>query len=133
MKPKIKTLLEEIDSYQLLEILTSLTEKYSFLEGDIEFLLAPKNIKNPQSYYNKLVKKAIDTNSWSKFPNKGVVGLEKMISRLELLEKVGNSQEAIKLATAILAIIQRTKKKYNNQNVEELKALSLKLIRFRDE
>jgi len=120
MKTKLKNILEEADSYQLLEILTILCEKYSYLDGEIEFILNPRNTKNPQSYYNKLVKKSIDTNSWSKFPNKGVKGLNESLEKLNLLQNFGNSQEASKLARSILDIIARCKKNYNTQNVEDL-------------
>jgi hypothetical protein len=127
MKSKIKLILEEADKDQLLEIIQSLCDKHKTLADDIEFLLTPKNIKNPQSYYNKLVKKAIDTNSWSKFPNKGVVGLQRMVEKLEFFQKINNQPEAEKLAKSILDIISRTKKKYNNQNVEELNIIKVKL------
>jgi len=127
MKSKIKFLLEEADKDQLLEIIQSLCDKHKTLADDIEFLLTPKNIKNPQSYYNKLVKKAIDTNSWSKFPNKGVAGLQRMLEKLEFFQKINNQPEAEKLAKSILDIISRTKKKYNNQNVEELNEIKVKL------
>lgn len=130
MKPKIRTILEESDKDQLFEIIMSLTEKYKTLAEDIEFILEPKKIKNPQSYYNKLVKKTIDTNSWSKFPNKGVKGLEEMMVKLEFFEKIGNFQESQKLATAILSVIERCRKNYNNQNTEELKAIKIKLNNY---
>ena len=130
MKPKIRAILEEVDKDQLFEIIMSLDEKYKTLGEDIEFILNPKKIKNPQSYYNKLVKKAIDTNSWSKFPNKGVKGLEIMIDKLEFFEKIGNYLEAQKLAIAILGVIERCRKKYNNQNVEELRIIRNKLQKY---
>jgi hypothetical protein len=130
MKPKIRTILEEADKDQLFEIIMSLTEKYKTLAEDIEFILDPKKIKNPQSYYNKLVKKSIDTNSWSKFPNKGVKGLEEMVVKLEFFEKIGNFQEAQKLATAILSVIERCRKNYNNQNTDELKVIKNKLQNY---
>lgn len=127
MKPKIKLLLEGADSSQLLEIIDILSEKYKQLPEEIEFILSPRNIKNPQSYYNKLVKKAIDTNSWSKFPNKGVKGLEEMLVKLELFQKMGNVLEANKLGLAIQGILDRCKKKYNTQNVDELLQVQEKL------
>lgn len=130
MKPKMKTFLEEADKDQLLEILTSLCDKYKYLSEEIEFLLHPKNIKNPQSYYNKLVKKAIDTNSWSKFPNKGVKGLEEMLAKLEFLEKIGNRLEAEKLAKPILEVVARCRRNYNSQNQEELTSIKSKLTRY---
>ena len=130
MKPKIRTILEDADKDLLFEIIMSLTEKYKTLSEDIEFILEPKKIKNPQSYYNKLVKKTIDTNSWSKFPNKGVKGLDEMIVKLEFFEKIGNFQEAQKLALAILGVIERCRKNYNNQNVEELKSLKNRLQKY---
>ena len=130
MKPKIKTLLEEADQDQLLEIIMALCEKYKQLPEEIEFILSPKNIKNPQSYYNKLVKKAIDTNSWSKFPNKGVKGLQEMVTKLDFLEKIGNIFEAQKLAKAILDIITRCKRKYNSQNEDSLLEIKIKLQRY---
>jgi len=128
MKPKIRTILEEADNSLLFEIILSLCEKHKTLGEDIEFILNPKNIKNPQSYYNKLVKKAIDTNSWSHFPNKGVNGLQEMVVKLEFFQKIGNFQEAQKLTEAILAIIERCRRNYNNQNVAELKEMRLKLM-----
>lgn len=127
MKSKVKELLEEADSSQLIEIITLLSEKYKQLPEEIEFILNPKKLKNPQSYYNKLVKKAIDTNSWSKFPNKGVTGLEQMLEKFNLLNKVGNFDEANKLKIAILGILQRCKKKYNTQNIEELEKIKIVL------
>ena len=130
MKPKIKTLLEESDQDQLLEIIMALCEKYKQLPEEIEFILSPKKVKNPQSYYNKLVKKAIDTNSWSKFPNKGVKGLEEMAVKLEFLEKIGNTLEAQKLAKSILDIISRCKRKYNSQNEDSLLEIKIKLQRY---
>ncbi len=130
MKPKLQTFLEEADKDQLLEIIASLCEKHKTLEDDINFLLNPKNIKNPQSYYNKLVKKAIDTNSWSKFPNKGVVGLLNMVEKLEFFQKIGNIAEAEKLAKSVLDIIARTRRNYNRQNNEELDRIELKLQRW---
>jgi hypothetical protein len=130
MKPKIKTLLEESDQDQLLEIIMVLCEKYKQLPEEIEFILSPKNVKNPQSYYNKLVKKAIDTNSWSKFPNKGIKGLEDMLNKLQFLEKIGNIFEAQKLAKAILDIIARCKRKYNSQNEEQLLNIKIKLQKY---
>jgi hypothetical protein len=130
VKPKLKTILEEADKDQLFEILVLLCEKYKYLSEDIEFILSPREIKNPQSYYNKLVKKAIDTNSWSKFPNKGVKGLQEMIDKVFFLEKIGNIFEAQKLAKSILETISRTKKNYNSQNVEDIQALKIKLHRY---
>ncbi len=128
MKPKIRAILEEADNSLLFEIIMNLCEKHKTLSEDIEFILNPKNIKNPQSYYNKLVKKAIDTNSWSHFPNKGVKGLQEMMLKLEFFQKIGNFQEAQKLAEAILGVIQRCRKNYNNQNVEELETIKSNLI-----
>ena len=130
MKPKIKTLLEEADQDQLLEIIMLLCEKYKQLPEEIEFILSPKNIKNPQSYYNKLVKKSIDTNSWSKFPNKGIKGLQEMLVKLLFLEKIGNIFEAQKLAKSILDVVARCKRKYNSQNEENLLDIKNKLIRY---
>lgn len=130
MKPKIKTILEESEREQLLDVLNALVDKYNYLNEELEFILIPKNIKNPQSYYNKLVKKAIDTNSWSKFPNKGIKGLELMLGKLEFLEKMGNYAECQKLAIAILEVIARCKRNYNNQNVEELKKIRIKLQKY---
>ena len=130
MKPKIRAILEEVDKDQLFEIIMSLDEKYKTLGEDVEFILSPKKIKNPQSYYNKLVKKAIDTNSWSKFPNKGVKGLEIMVDKLQFFEKIGNYLEAQKLAIAVLGVIERCRKKYNNQNVEELMIIRNKLQKY---
>jgi len=127
MKSKIKYLLEEADSSQLLEILDILCQKYKQLPEEIEFILSPKNIKNPQSFYNKLVKKAIDTNSWSRFPNKGVKGLQEMITKLELFQKIGNHLEAKKLGIAIAGILDRCQKKYNTQNVSELFDIRIQL------
>jgi hypothetical protein len=130
LRPKTKEQLSEAGHEQILDILFTLCEKYPNLGGEIEFLLYPKSIKNPQSYYNKLVKRAIDTNSWSHFPNKGIKGLEEMSAQVFFFEKIGNEREAIKLATAILDIIARTRKRRNNQNVTELKEIKHKLSRF---
>ena len=130
LKSKIKNVLVEAERDQLLDILLSLCEKYTNLGEDIEFLLNPKLMKNPQSYYNKLVKRAIDTNSWSHFPNKGVKALEEMATKVEFMYKIGNESEAKKLAKAIIDIIVRTKKKYNNQNVAELAFIKQKLLKY---
>jgi len=130
MKPKIRAILEEADKDQLFEIIMSLSEKYKTLGEDIEFILDPKKIKNPQSYYNKLVKKTIDTNSWSKFPNKGVKGLEEMVDKFEFFIKIGNNLEAQKLCNAILAVIERCRKNYNSQNAEELLSIKNRLNIF---
>ena len=130
LKSKIKNVLVEAERDQLLDILLSLCEKYTNLGEDIEFLLSPKLMKNPQSYYNKLVKRAIDTNSWSHFPNKGVKALEEMTTKVEFMSKIGNESEAKKLAKAMADIIVRTKKKYNNQNVEELKQVAYRISKY---
>jgi hypothetical protein len=130
MKRTLFALLEEAGPEQVLDILMSLCEKYPYLAEDIEFIMQPKLIKNSQAYYNKLAKKAIDTNSWSKFPNKGVKGLEKMVEKIRFLETVGNHLEAAKLAKAVLDIIARCKRNYNSQNQEELAAIQDKLGRY---
>jgi hypothetical protein len=130
LKSKTKALLLEVERDQILDILFALCEKYPNLGEEIEFLLYPKSIKNPQSYYNKLVKRAIDTNSWSHFPNKGVKGLGEMVEKVIFMEKIGNDPEAIKLAKAILDVINRTKKKYNNQNQDELENIKYSLRKF---
>jgi hypothetical protein len=114
----------------VLDILLSLCEKYPNLGEEVEFLLYPKSIKNPQSYYNKLVKRAIDTNSWSHFPNKGVKALTEMATKVEFMAKIGNDPEAAKLAQAVLEIIARTKRKYNDQNREELDDLRYRLRKY---
>jgi hypothetical protein len=130
LKCKTKQILVDAERDQLVDILLSLCEKYPNLGEDIEFLLYPKAIKNPQSYYNKLVKRAIDTNSWSHFPNKGVRGLEEMTEKINFLEKIHNDPEATKLAKAVLDIIARAKRNYNNQNQEELENIKYKLRRY---
>jgi hypothetical protein len=130
LKSKTKQTLVDAEHDQLIDILLALCEKYPNLGEDIEFLLHPKAIKNPQSYYNKLVKRAIDTNSWSHFPNKGVKGLSEMTDKVSFLEKIGNDMEAVKLAKAILDIIARAKRNYNNQNQEELENIKYKLRRY---
>ena len=130
LKAKIKTQLMEAEHDQILDILLSLCEKYPNLGEDIEFFISPKSIKNPQSYYNKLVKRAIDTNSWSHFPNKGIKGLTEMTEKAEFMAKIGNDPEAKKLVKAILEIIARTKRKYNNQNVEELEFIKHQLRKY---
>jgi hypothetical protein len=130
LKSKTKQILVEAERDQLVDILLSLCEKYPNLGEDIEFLLYPKAIKNPQSYYNKLVKRAIDTNSWSHFPNKGVRGLEEMVDKINFFEKIHNYPEATKLAKAVLDIIARAKRNYNNQNQEELENIKYKLRRY---
>jgi hypothetical protein len=130
MKPKLKELLEESSMELLLEILETLCLKDPKLEPEIEFILNPKKFKYPQSYYNKYAKNAIDTNSWTKFPNKGVAGLERCFSKVQFFESIGNFEEAAKLAKAIIDIIKRCKKKYNNQNVDELKSLERRLAKY---
>jgi hypothetical protein len=120
MKAKLKDKLAEASEDQLIDILDSLCSKYKFLEAEIEFVLSPKKIKETQSYYNRFVKQAIDTNSWSKFPNKGIDGLNKCLDRLRVFENVGNRLEAKKIAEAILIIINKCKSKYNNHNIEDL-------------
>lgn len=116
--------LSEADSGQLLDIIMTLCDKHKTLAEEIEFLIKPKSIKKPQSYYNKLVKKAIDTNSWSKFPNKGVKGLEQMLSKMNFFVEIGNPDEAVKLARAISDIVMRCRKKYNSQNQAELEQIA---------
>ncbi|MBC7471818.1 MAG: hypothetical protein H7196_00930 [candidate division SR1 bacterium] len=130
LKSKTKQILIDAERDQLLDILLALCEKYPNLGEEIEFLLYPKTIKNPQSYYNKLVKRTIDTNSWSHFPNKGVKGLLEMVDKIIFFEKINNDLEGIKLAKAVLDIIARTKRNYNNQNAEELEEISYKLRRY---
>jgi hypothetical protein len=130
MKPKLIELLEESSMELLLEILETLCLKDSKLEPEIEFILNPKKFKYPQSYYNKYVKNAIDTNSWTNFPNKGVTGLERCYTRVQFFESIGNLEEAAKLAKAIIDIIKRCKKKYNYQNVDELKSLEKRLSKY---
>ena len=89
MKAKLKEKLSEIPNDFLLEILDNLCEKNQHLEKEIEFILNPTKIKYAQSYYNRLVKTAIDTNSWSHFPNKGIIGLRTCVSKMQLLQSVG--------------------------------------------
>jgi hypothetical protein len=130
LKLKTKQILLDAEHDHIVDILLTLCEKYPNLGEEIEFLLYPKFIKNPQSYYNKLVKRAIDTNSWSHFPNKGVKGLGEMADKVSFLENIGNDLEASKLGKAILDIIARTKRNYNNQNQEELENIRYKLRKY---
>lgn len=123
MKPKLKELLLESSSDQLLDVIEALCGKDKSLENEIEFLLNPKKIKHPQSYYNKFVKKSIDTNSWSKFPNKGITGLKICLEKIKLFESFGNIDESKKMKIAIKGILERCKRKYNSQNVMELKQI----------
>lgn len=120
MKQKLKERLSEMPNDFLLEILESLCERDKTLENEIEFILSPAKIKRHQSYYNRFVKAAIDTNSWSHFPNKGVTGLLKCLEKMKLLNNAKNYTEAEKMGISILGIISRCQKKYNNQNKEEL-------------
>ena len=120
MKAKLKEKLSEIPNDFLLEILDTLCEKNTHLEKEIEFILSPSKIKYAQSYYNRLVKTAIDTNSWSHFPNKGVIGLRNCVHKMQLFQNAGNDIEARKLALAITGIIERCRRRYNNQNQDEL-------------
>lgn len=120
MKAKLKEKLEEAPPEMLLEILDALCEKNKHLENEIEFILSPSKIKYAQSYYNRLVKTAIDTNSWSHFPNKGIVGLWTCVDKMRLFQDAGNYLEARKLSMAIEGIIERCRRRYNNQNQEGL-------------
>ena len=120
MKAKLKEKLSEIPNDFLLEILDNLCEKNQHLEKEIEFILNPTKIKYAQSYYNRLVKTAIDTNSWSHFPNKGIIGLRTCVSKMQLLQSVGNDQEARKLALAITGVIDRCNRNYNYNNQDQL-------------
>jgi hypothetical protein len=130
MKQKLKETLFESSNDLLLEIIETLCNRDKNLENEIEFLLNPKKIKNPESHYNKFVKKAIDTNSWSKFPNKGVTGLWVCLEKIKILKNAQNFEEAKKLGISILAVIDRCKRNYNSQNVEELNQI---LERTKDE
>ena len=130
MKPKLKELLEESSQELLLEILETLCLKDSKLEPEIEFILNPKKFRYPQSYYNKYAKNAIDTNSWSKFPNKGVAGLELCFKKVVFFESIGNLEEAGKLAYAMIELMKRCRRNYNNQNVDELKDLQKRLAKY---
>ena len=128
MKPATEKLLENVDQAYLMEILDNLCQKYKFLEGDIAFLVAPKKVKFAQSYYNRLVKLAIDTNSYSKFPLKGVRGLNEMLIQAKHLNTVGNSLEARKLAKAVYEIVARCERNYNTNNEEDLDTIKYQLI-----
>ena len=130
MKPSTKNLLEDIDSSFLLEIIENLCDKYGFLEGDINFLIAPKKVKFAQAYYNKLVKLAIDTNSYSKFPNKGARGLNEMLTKAKFLESIGNLQEAKKLGKAIYEVIARCERNYNSNNEDELDSIKYSIVKL---
>lgn len=130
MKPKLKIILEESSTDLLLEIIETLCLADSKLEGEIEFMLNPRNCSNSQAYYNKYVKYSIDTNSWSYFPNKGVTGLQTCISKLLILERANNFVEAAKLGKSIVDVIKKCKKKKNWHNVEELEELRRSIIRY---
>jgi hypothetical protein len=124
MKEKLKLRLLDASQDQLLEIIEVLSSRDKTLENEIEFILYPKLATNTQGYYNRFVKTNIDTNSWSVFPNKGVVGLHKCFDRMKLLSSLGNICEARKLSLAILAVTERCKRNYNRQNIKELKEIS---------
>jgi hypothetical protein len=130
MKSKLKERLSETSTEQLLDILEALCDKNPSLEGEIDFLLNPKKILYPQSYYNRIVKKEIDTNSWSHFPNKGIKGLQICLAKAKLLVEVGNTQEAKKMAIAMEIIFKKCKQKYTVQNKEELKNLHYQVIKL---
>lgn len=130
MKNKLKEKLVEASLDQLLDIIDSLCAKNKTLEGEIEFILSPKKINQPQSYYNRYVKQSIDTNSWSKFPNKGVLGLNKCLDRLRTFEIVGNRLEAQKVAKAIFIITSKCKSKYNVQNAERLSEINQTIFKY---
>ena len=132
MKTKLANTLIDASSDQLLDILTMLCEKYKYLEDEIEFIISPKTYFKTQGYYNKLAKKVIDTNSWSNFPNKGIVGLNQLLEKAELMYKLNNSQECIKIAIAIEMIILRCKRNHNQNNLDELKDLYKKITRYLD-
>ncbi len=125
MKQKLKERLEESSMDQVLDILDVLCSKYKTMENEIEFLLNPRKINHSQGYYNKYVKISIDTNSWSKFPNKGVAGLNECLNKLRLFQSINNIPESHKMALAILGIIERCKRNNNSQNVEELKLIKI--------
>ncbi|MGL4758027.1 MAG: hypothetical protein ACRCXZ_01715 [Patescibacteria group bacterium] len=130
MKPKLKSKLEESPQDQILDILDVLCSKYKNMEKEIEFLLNPKKFNQTQSYYNRYVKNSIDTNSWSKFPNKGVVGLDDCLTKMRLFISINNVSEAQKMALAIINVIDRTMKNYNSQNIEELKRIKLEALKL---
>jgi hypothetical protein len=130
MKSKLYEKLAELSAEHLVDIINGLCEKNKALENEIEFLLNPKKIKYPQSYYNRFVKKMIDTNSWSKFPNKGVKGLIECMNKVKQFDKSQNFPEAIKLSLSIQNIILRCKKNYNSHNVVELNDILKQLYRY---
>lgn len=127
MKPKLKEKLSEIPRDYLLEVIEALCEKNKQLENEIEFILSPSKVKYSQSYYNRLVKTMIDTNSWSHFPNKGVAGLRACYQKMQIFRNANNYTEALKIATAINEIIDRCRRKYNDQNQEELNEIWYKV------
>lgn len=130
MKPKLINNLIDSNSDQLLEILTILCDKYSYLEDEIEFIISPKTLNKTQAYYNKLAKKIIDTNSFGNFPNKGVVGLNQLFEKAVFLYNLNNGKESEKIAYAIEIIILRCKRNHNCNNTEELKEINKKIRRF---
>jgi hypothetical protein len=120
VKPKLQQLLQEADSDQLNEILYLLVNKYRHLEDEIELILTPKSIQNPVAYYQRIVKKAIDTNSYRNFPLKGVKGLSEMVIKMELFVANKTYDEAWKIGIAILKILMRCLDAGNIQHTEEL-------------
>ena len=129
MKPSLKSTLYDADRDQILDILLALSNKFPNLDQEIEFMLDPRAIKYPQSYYNKLVKRTIDTNSWSHFPAKGVRGLEEMLIKADKLSKIGNHTESEKLKQAIADVVTRTKRHYNQQHKDELNQILIKALK----
>ena len=127
MKAKLKEILYDIPQDFLLEIIDILCVKNKHLENEIEMILAPSKVKYAQSYYNRMVKTAIDTNSWSHFPNKGIVGLEDSIKKMEALKLAKNPIEADKIKVAINGVIERCLNKYNNQNQDKLDEIYAKI------
>jgi hypothetical protein len=128
VKSKLQQLLQESDADQLNEILYLLVEKYKYLEDEIELILTPKSIQNPLAYYQRIVKKAIDTNSFRNFPQKGVKGLKEMESKMDLFIANKTYDEAWKIGISIIRILMRCMDAGNIQHVEELNILQTSVI-----
>lgn len=130
MKAKLQESLMEAGKEQLFDIIYALCEKDPKLEGEIDYVLNPKKLNYTQPYYNRLVKAAIDTNSWSIFPNKGVLGLRKCLEKALFLDSIGNRPESIKIAYAISEVIKRCKRNYNRQNTQELDEIRRDIAKY---
>ena len=126
-KATTREMLADCDHDMLYTVVSTLLSKYPELELEINLLIAPKSVNNPVAYYKKQITKAIDTNSWDNFPNKGIAGLNKSIQEFQNLKALKLHSEAFKLATCIIDVIFRCLS--TNKNRDEIEAMEAQMLK----